>query len=174
MKVDMRKRNCLHRFKMALSVLLDHTNIISTVSGGIFAGAAFYISFSEVPALSSSGPNELWRFFPYMYQNAARIQAPLAVLSGSTGVIYSLRIAKSSPVLAKVWLGAALSFIAIVPYTLIFMMPTNNRIIKSNKTLENESKKQELLKKWSNLHLVRTVLSLAGFSAMVYGCVKYY
>lgn len=159
---------------MALSVLLDHTNIFSTVSGGIFAGAATYISFSEVPALNKSGPNELWHFFPYMYHNAARMQAPLAVLSGATGVIYSLRIAKSSPDLAKVWMGAALSFIAIVPYTLILMMPTNNRIINSNKTLENESEKKELLNKWSKLHLVRTVVSVAGFSAMVYGCVKFY
>lgn len=158
---------------MALSTLLDHTNIISTISGGIFAGASAYISFSEVPALNESGPNELWRFFPYMYKNAARMQASLAVISGTTGIIYSLRIADSSPFLSKVWLGAALCFVGIVPYTLLIMMPTNKRIIQSNKTLEDESEKKELLNKWSKLHLVRTVASVAGFSAMVYGCIKF-
>lgn len=158
---------------MALSTLLDHTNLISTVSGGIFAGAAAYISFSEVPALNKSGPNELWRFFPYMYSNAAKMQASLAVISGTTGIIYSLRIADASPFLSNVWLGAGLSFVGIVPYTLFCMMPINNRIIQSNKTLEDESEKQALLNKWSKLHLVRTVASLAGFSAMVYGCIKF-
>lgn len=158
---------------MALSTLLDHTNIVSTVSGGIFAGAAAYISFSEVPALNDSGPNELWRFFPYMYSNAAKMQATLAVISGTTGIIYSLRIADASPILSKVWLGAALSFVGIVPYTLFVMMPTNKRIIQSNKTLENDAEKQALLNKWTKMHLVRTVASLAGFSAMVYGCIKF-
>jgi len=158
---------------MALSTILDHSNILSTISGGIFTGAAAYISFSEVPALNDSGPNEFWRFFPHMYKRAAIMQASLTVISGVSGVVYSLRIAESSPFLSKVWLGAATTFIAIAPYTILFMMPTNNRIIESNKTLEKESEKEELLNKWYKLHLVRTVSSLLGFSAMVYGCVKY-
>ncbi|KAG4078328.1 hypothetical protein HA402_013038 [Bradysia odoriphaga] len=156
---------------MALSTLLNHTNIVSTISGGIFAGAAAYISFSEVPALNKSGPNELWRFFPYMYSNAAKMQAPLAVISGTTGIIYSLRI--TDPLAGQVWLGAALCFVGIVPYTLFLMMPTNKRIIESNKTLEDEAEKTALLTKWSKLHLVRTVASVAGFSTMVYALVKY-
>ena len=158
---------------MALSTLLNHTNIVSTISGGIFAGAAAYISFSEVPALHKSGPNELWRFFPYMYSNAAKMQASLAVISGTTGVIYSLRIADSSPIAGRVWLGAALCFVGIVPYTIFLMMPTNKRIIESNETLKDEAEKTALTTKWSKLHLVRTVASLAGFSTMVYALVKY-
>lgn len=163
----------IYKIKMALSTLIDHTNIISTISGGIFAGAASYISFSEVPALNESGPNELWRFFPYMYSRAVKMQASLAVISGVTGTIYSLRIVDSSPFLSKVWLGGALCFVGIVPYTIFIMMPTNHRIIQSNKTLENESEKKALLNKWSKLHFVRTVVSVAGFSAMVYGCIKF-
>lgn len=158
---------------MALSTLLNHTNIISTISGGIFAGAAAYISFSEVPALNQHGPNELWRFFPYMYGNASKMQASLAVVSGITGIIYSLRIADSSPVAGRVWLGAALCFVGIVPFTLFVMMPTNKLIIRSNKTLEDQAEKTALLTKWSKLHLVRTVASLAGFSTMIYALVKY-
>jgi len=158
---------------MALNTFLDHSRIISVISGGIFAGAAAYISFAEVPALKDSGPNEFWRFFPHMYKRAARMQAPLTVISGISGIIYSIRIAESSPIISKVWLGAATSFIVIAPYTIFVMMPTNKRIIESNKTLEKESEKEELLNKWSKLHLVRTVTSLLGFSAMVYGCVKY-
>lgn len=158
---------------MSLSIFLDHTNIISVISGGIFAGAAAYISFAELPALHQSGPNELWRFFPFMYKRGAQMQAPLTVISGVTGIIYSLRIAESSPSLSRLWLGAGLTFVAIVPYTIIFMMSTNKRIIESNKSVESESEKQELLNKWSKLHLVRTAVSLAGFTAMVYGCVKY-
>lgn len=158
---------------MALSTLLNHTNIISTISGGIFAGAAAYISFSEVPALNKSGPNELWRFFPYMYSNASKMQASLTVVSGITGIIYSLRISDLSPTAGRVWLGAGLCFVGIVPYTLFLMMPTNKRIIESNKTLDNEAEKTALLTKWSKLHLVRTVVSVAGFSTMVYALVKY-
>lgn len=158
---------------MALNTILDHTNIISAMCGGIFAGAAAYISFSDVPALNKSGPNELWRFFPYMYSNAAKMQGSLAAISGTTGLIYSYRIVDSSPFLGKVWLGGALCFIGIIPYTVLVMMPTNKRIIQSNKTLENEAEREALLTKWSNLHLVRTVVSFVGFGAMVYGCVKF-
>lgn len=157
---------------MALNQLLDHTNIISTISGGIFAGAAAYISFSDVPALNKSGPNELWRFFPYMYSNAAKMQATLAFVSATTGLIYSYRIVDSAPFLSKVWLGGALCFIGIIPYTVIVMMPTNKRIIETNKTLEDEAEKKALLNKWTKMHLVRTVFSVVGFGAMVYGCVK--
>jgi len=159
---------------MALNQILDHTNILSTISGGIFAGAAAFISFSEVHALRDSGPNEFWRFFPYMYNRALKMQSSLTVISGVTGIIYSLHIADSSPLLSKVWLGAGSTFIAIVPYTVFVMMPTNQRIIKLNKSLENELEKQDLLSKWSKLHLVRTIASIFGFSAMVYACVKHH
>lgn len=163
----------MRRTTMALVTILDHSAAVSMVSGGLFAGAAAYISFAEVPALRKSGPNELWRFFPYMYDKAAKMQAPLTLICGASGVIYSLRIAEIAPFLSKLWFGASLPFIAMVPYTMIFMAPTNSRIIASNKSLENETEKQDLLNKWSKLHLVRTVTSLVAFGAMVFGCVKY-
>lgn len=157
---------------MALNTFLDRMDIISTISGGIFAGAASYISFAEVPALRQFGLNEQWRFFPHMYGRASKMQAPLTLISGTTGIIYSLRIAESSPNLSKLWLGAGLAFIAIIPHTMLFMMPLNNRIIESNQTLEAEAEKEDLLNVWSKLHLVRTIVSIAGFSVMVYGCIK--
>jgi uncharacterized membrane protein len=59
---------------------------------------------------------------------------------------------------------------------LIFLVPINQIIINDNKLVKsgNESQisvatKKELLDKWATLHLFRTVASIAGFSAMIFG-----
>ena len=47
------------------------------------------------------------------------------------------------------------------------MTPLNNRL-KDEKVLMEEVVAENELKRWSRLHLVRTVLSVIGFAALVY------
>ena len=49
---------------MALCNILDRMDVVAVISGGCFAGAAAYISFSDVPALCDFGLNQKWKFFP--------------------------------------------------------------------------------------------------------------
>ena len=54
---------------------------------------------------------------------------------------------------------------AVVPFTFLFIMPTNHRLLAPDRDLSS-SETGELLVRWGRLHAVRTLLSLAG--AMVY------
>lgn len=54
------------------------------------------------------------------------------------------------------WFGVSLLMHLNGPYTLKFMMPTNNRLMADNVDPHSEQSKADLLN-WGNLHSVRTV-----------------
>jgi len=159
--------------------VLDHLDTLAVIGAGFFAGTALYVTVGEVPALREQGLDEHWRFFPYMYKRAAILQSVFSVISGISGILHGTRIVRSS-FNRNLWLIAGSTFIAMGPYTLFFMLPTNNTILNDNKDLKlgKESqisvvKRKELLDKWAGLHLVRTIASVASFSAMVFGLSRH-
>ncbi|CAF1347957.1 unnamed protein product [Adineta ricciae] len=158
---------------------LDYLDTLAVVSGGLFAGAALYVSIGQVPALRQFGLNDHWRFFPYMYKNSAPPQGCLAAIAGVASIAHATRI-HGSPFDRNLWIIAGTTFLAIIPYTLACIAPVNNAIIGDNKSVDagNESKinvgaKKDLLDKWAVLHLVRTVGSVASFGAMVFGLSRH-
>ncbi|CAF0735211.1 unnamed protein product [Adineta steineri] len=159
--------------------ILNHFDTIAVVTGGLFAGTALYLSIGQVPAMREFGLNEHWRFFPYMYKKIALTQASLAAIAGTTSIVHATRI-HGAPFFRYLWIAAGTTFLAIIPYTIICLAPTNQTIIDDNKNVKlgNEShinfaKKKELLDKWAFLHFVRTVSSVAGFGMMVYGLSRH-
>lgn len=64
------------------------------------------------------------------------------------------------------WVGVSLLLHLNGPYTLLFMMPINKRLMDKNVDAGSE-KTAEDLKKWGELHLVRTVLNGIIFLAFV-------
>lgn len=54
------------------------------------------------------------------------------------------------------WFGVSLLMHLNGPYTLKFMMPTNNRLMAENLDPDAEQTKKDLLN-WGGLHLVRTI-----------------
>lgn len=67
------------------------------------------------------------------------------------------------------WFGISLLMHLNGPYTLKFMMPTNNRLMAENVDPDSEKTKHDLLN-WGNLHAVRTVwngLIFIGFLVLV-------
>jgi hypothetical protein len=63
-------------------------------------------------------------------------------------------------------LSAAL-IAGIVPFTIIFMVPTNNALFKKAETLvakadDNDAETAQLMQKWRFLNLVRAVLTASG------------
>ena len=93
------------------------------------------------------------------YKRATWLQAPLAVLSLLCGVAVWLLGG------GRGWLVAAVLVGAVVPFTLVVIMPTNKRLLASDRDLSS-SETRELLVLWGRLHAVRTFLGLAG--AVVY------
>jgi len=160
---------------MSLTSILDYLDTLAVFASGIFAGTSFYLSFGQAPALRKFGLNEHWRFFPHMFEHGIIAQPILTVIAGTAGIVHGTRIV-GAPLYRNLWIVAGSTFLAMVPFTLVFLGPTNKTIINDNKLVKsgNESKinitkRKELLDKWTSLHFIRTVASIMGFSAMVFG-----
>jgi Domain of unknown function (DUF1772) len=136
-----------------MSAMLHVVEFIATFTAAIFAGAALYVNLVEHPARMALDTKSAVLEWAPSYRRATRMQAPLALISLATG-------------LASWWIGggvvwaiAALLIGAVVPFTFLGIMPTNNRLLAPGRDLSSPETR-ELLDKWVKLHLVRTVLSL--------------
>ncbi|NJO12609.1 MAG: DUF1772 domain-containing protein [Gammaproteobacteria bacterium] len=134
--------------------------ILTTLCAGLFAGASLYINLVEHPARVSCGTEFALREFAPSYARAAVMQASLALVGLAAGVA-AWWLARDPWVLA-----AAVLLGAVVPYTLLVMMPTNQHIL--HPALDaTPPEKLRLLARWGRLHAVRTVLSLSAFVILV-------
>jgi len=90
---------------------------------------------------------------------------------GLLNALIYLTIAYRCRSLGLEWRGfasAGVSMILLIPYTLIFMMGTYNKLLaasapdtKDKKTLTDDSARS-LIQKWGDLNLVRAVVSIIG------------
>jgi hypothetical protein len=136
------------------SFMNDFQHLAQFVAGfccGIFAGAAVYVSIVEHPARMACGTAAAAKFRP-SYKRAAIMQATPAALSFiSSGLAW--------PAGAGIWwlIGGILQC-SVIPFTLIFIMPTNNELLAPS--LDKESDRtNELLSRWGHLHAVRSALA---------------
>jgi len=65
------------------------------------------------------------------------------------------------------WFGVSLLMHLNGPYTLKFMMPTNNRLMADNVDPDSEQTVYDL-KNWGRLHLIRTIWNGGIFIAFLY------
>jgi hypothetical protein len=88
----------------------------------------------------------------HSYKRGAVMQAPLAVL----GFVFALTAWLAGAGLW--WLIGGVLLGLVVPFTLIVIMPTNKRLLST--ALDKDSDEAlRLLKKWNQLHAVRSALS---------------
>lgn len=154
--------------------ILDDIDKVATFAGGLFAGTALYMTIGEVPALKEYGVDRQWEFFPLMYSRAAVSQSVFTMVAGISGITHAIRQTQTSD--RNLWLVAGSLFVGMVPYTLIFMIPTNKAIINDNKNVNDgqsskysPTQRAALLEKWNLLHLGRTLGSVVAFGLMTYG-----
>jgi Domain of unknown function (DUF1772) len=129
---------------------------LALCSCGLFAGAALYVSLVEHPARMSCGVVAAITEFRPSYKRATVMQVSLAAISFASGITAWLAGAGSN------WLIGALLIGAVIPFTLIFIWPTNRRLLDPalNPTSDSALK---LLRNWGQLHAVRAVLSFSAF-----------
>ena len=70
------------------------------------------------------------------------------------------------------WFGISMLMHLNGPYTIFFMMPTNNRLMDENVDPLSEQTAIDI-KKWGGLHLVRTILNGLIFIAFIVLAVYY-
>jgi uncharacterized membrane protein len=132
--------------------------VVATLACGIFFGAALYISVVQHPATLEAGAAFANRFFAPMYRRAAVLQVGAAILGTAAGVQAWLH--GSGPE----WLAGAIALFAVMPFTVIFMLPLNAKLVAAE-----PAGVEALLRRWASLHLVRTVLSAVAFVAFAAG-----
>lgn len=133
--------------------MLHMLQVLATFFAALFAGAALYINLVEHPARLGLETSIAARQWAPSYQRATWMQAPLALLSFFAGAAAWLMGG------GVAWLVAAVLIGAVVPFTFIVIMPTNHKLLASDRDLSS-LETRALLENWGRLHAVRTGLSL--------------
>ncbi len=134
--------------------------ILATLAAGLFAGAAIYIDLAEQPArkhIDIAAALTEWR---PSYKRAAVVQ-PLLAAVGFLSALAAWLMGAS-----VWWLVGGVLLVAVIPYTLIVVFPTNDKLLDPAID-KNPDLARQLLIRWGRLHTVRSIMSLAAFLAFM-------
>ena len=127
--------------------------LIAVLACTLFTGAAIYITAVEHPARLSCGTEIAAAQWVPSYKRATVMQASLAVIAGLFGIMRGVQSGDA------LWIGAALLILAVVPFTLIVIRPTNSRLLEPQRD-RRSVETLALLKSWGHLHAVRGLLGI--------------
>lgn len=131
------------------------TKFVAALCCAIFCGAAIYINWVEHPARMECGSELAATEFAPSYRRATIMQASLAVI----GLLCALAAWLTGA--GTAWLVGGVLLGLVVPFTLVVIRPTNQRLLDAS--LDKRSAlARELLQRWGRLHAVRSLLSLGA------------
>jgi len=128
---------------------------LALIVATVFFGAAIYINVAEQPARLLLDDRSALAEWKPAYKRGFAMQGPLAVVGFLLGLLAWWQTSDWR------WLLGAALLIANWPYTLIAIMPTNNRLM-ATRVDQAGPESRALIERWGRLHAVRTAL---GFLA---------
>lgn len=135
--------------------------MLSTLSAGLFAGAAIYINLVEHPARMECGAGLAVTEFAASYRRAAVLQGALGAIGFLSAVAAWLRGSSFW------WLIGGVVLVAVIPFTLVVVFPTNKQLLDPSLD-KNSELASKLLLRWGRLHAVRSVLGLISFLIFIF------
>ena len=138
-----------------MSNLLLAIKFLSKVTTCMFASNSIFVSLVDLPASKQCGTNIAITYFEKMFKKAGPMQGALTLLSftSSFAAYYLERDNRF------VYLG--LLVLSCMPITLFLLMPINKALLDNN--LDRSSGKAKILiKKWSNIHAIRSCIGVAA------------
>lgn len=131
---------------------------LAIVAAALFSGAAIYVNFAEQPARLGLPDQALLDEWKHSYKRGFMMQASLAIIGFLLGAIAWWESG------SLLWLVGGLVILANWPFTVLVIMPTNNRLMAAITAMPET---RTLIVKWGGLHAVRTALGFAATAAFL-------
>ena len=141
------------------------TKFMAIMACILFTGAAVYISLVEHPARMTLATEIAAAQWAPSYERASVMQVSLALVAAAAGFAVWWQGG------GKPWLIGALVILSVIPFTAIFVLPTNNELLAPARDLASPETRQ-LLEKWGWLHAVRSVLSLVASTVFLWSALR--
>jgi uncharacterized membrane protein len=137
------------------------SELTAGVAAGLFAGAAVYVSLVEHPARLSCGLSVAIAEFAPSYRRATAMQAALALIGTIAALVRWGAGGRPGWLLGAILLGS------VIPFTLVVIRPTNQRLLDASLPPDSPET-AALLARWGRLHAVRTAVGLAAFATFLF------